>query len=85
MKYYRHIDRTQVQFGFLYFKDIKEKTYESEIKELGGECFLIERPTKTPRYVRYVNNLMKNHFWKLKKKQFFQAKLHTFHSGYKSE
>lgn len=61
MNYYRYIDRTQVQFGFVYFKDIKEKTYESEIKELGGECFLIERPTIAPWYVHYVNEFMKNH------------------------
>ena len=36
MNYYRHIDRSKVQFDFLYFNEsaFKYKTYEEEIKKM---------------------------------------------------
>lgn len=42
MNYYRNVDREKIQFGFLYFKNICENTYEDEIIKLGGECILID-------------------------------------------
>ena len=43
MNYYRHIDRSRVQFDFLYFED-GPLTYAQEIESLGGRVFLIPRP-----------------------------------------
>lgn len=49
MNYYRHVDRTKVQFGFLYF-DEREETYETEILDLGGEIIKIPRPTQIMQF-----------------------------------
>ena len=43
MNYYRHIDRSRVQFDFLYFED-GPLSYEQEIRSLGGRTFRIPRP-----------------------------------------
>lgn len=40
MNYYRHIDRSKVQFDFMVrLPEMKSKYYEKEIKELGGKLF----------------------------------------------
>ncbi len=44
MNHYRHIDRTQIQFDFLYFEETEE-THQNEITELGGRTFFIPYPT----------------------------------------
>lgn len=44
MNYYRFIDRTQIQFDFLYFKD-SEVTFQSEIESMGGRCFKMSEPS----------------------------------------
>ena len=44
MNYYRHMDRSRVQFDFLYFAD-GERTYAEEIRALGGRLFRIDRPS----------------------------------------
>lgn len=38
MNYYRHIDRSRIQFGFLCFLRCRneEESYEREIRALGG-------------------------------------------------
>ena len=36
MNYYRHIDRTKIQFDFLTHRDEK-KDYDDEIQKLGGK------------------------------------------------
>ena len=43
MNYYRHIDRTQIQFDFLCFTNCKE-SYEEEIQTLGGTVIWIKKP-----------------------------------------
>lgn len=43
MNYYRHVDRSRVQFDFLYFED-GAQTYAQEILSMGGRVFLIPRP-----------------------------------------
>ena len=43
MNYYRHIDRSRVQFDFLCFED-GSLTYAQEIESLGGRVFYIPRP-----------------------------------------
>ena len=40
MNYYRHIDRSRVQFDFLCFLPCEE-SYEKEINELGGQVFFM--------------------------------------------
>ena len=50
MNYYRHIDRSRVQFDFLYFED-GPLSYEQEIRSLGGRTFRIPRPG--PLYGEY--------------------------------
>lgn len=44
MNYYRTIDRSQVQFDFLYFcvSSFHYETYQNEIERLGGKVYLIE-------------------------------------------
>lgn len=62
MNLYRHIDRTKIQFDFLYL--IKSSsTYESEILELGGRVFYMEKPglLTGKKFVDKVENLFKEH------------------------
>lgn len=42
MNYYRHIDRTQVQFDFLTHRDFKAD-YDDEIESLGGKIYHLPR------------------------------------------
>ena len=42
MNYYRHIDRSKVQFDFLVHREF-EADYDAEIHELGGKIFHISR------------------------------------------
>jgi glycosyltransferase involved in cell wall biosynthesis len=43
VNWHRNIDRTKIQFDYLYFKD-SYPNYELEIKELGGTCYKIPYP-----------------------------------------
>ena len=47
MNYYRHIDRSKVQFDFLYFEEM-DQTHQEEIAFLGGRTFYLSYPTFTP-------------------------------------
>ena len=44
MNYYRHIDRSRIQFDFLCFIPCND-SYEKEIIELGGQVFFISKPS----------------------------------------
>lgn len=45
MNYYRHIDRSRVQFDFLCFSRCSsEESYEREIEELGGKVYFVHKP-----------------------------------------
>ena len=44
MNYYRHIDRTKIQFDFLCFIPCEE-SYEEEISSLGGTVFFVSKPS----------------------------------------
>ena len=59
MNYYRHIDRTKVQFDFLANKSIKG-AYDEEIKSLGGRIFLSPglNPVKWFKYQKMVKDLL---------------------------
>lgn len=56
MNYYRHIDRSKVQFDFLVHRDF-EADYDKEILELGGRIYHIDR--LIPWSKDYKNKLIK--------------------------
>lgn len=58
MNYYRHIDKSQVQFDFLCNKK-KPGAYDEEIKQLGGRIFHTPglNPFRYPQYLRYMKKL----------------------------
>lgn len=62
MNYYRHIDKTKVQFDFLCNKT-KPGAYDDEIKSLGGRIFHTPglNPAKYPKYLSYMKNLFSEH------------------------
>lgn len=61
MNYYRHIDRTQVQFDFLVLNE-EEGYYEPEIRQLGGNVYKIPGFTVAPlRNIRLRNEFFKEH------------------------
>lgn len=65
MNYYRHIDRSRIQFDFLYFKD-GALSYEQEILALGGRVFCIPRPS--PCSMETIRRFFQQHrgeFWAL--------------------
>lgn len=61
MNYYRNIDTSIIQFGFMYFDEVPE-TYEEEIKQLGGEIFKIARVTRLKGFRNDINAFSKEHF-----------------------
>ena len=61
MNYYRHIDRSKVQFGFMFFKKITEGSYEEEIKKLGGDCFFVDKPFFSKKYIKYIKTFFDNY------------------------
>ena len=58
MNYYRHMDRSKVQFDFLCNKQ-KHGAYEGEILALGGKIYRTPglNPVKYPLYLRYMRKL----------------------------
>lgn len=62
MNYYKHIDRTKVQFDFLCNK-IKPGAYDKEIENLGGHIFHTPglNPFKYLKYLNYMKELFKQH------------------------
>ena len=59
MNYYRHIDRTKVQFDFIVNKP-KPGNYDEEIKHAGGRIFLSPglSPLRYPKYLRFVKEIV---------------------------
>lgn len=45
MNYYRFIDKNEIQFDFVYFREFNE-SYTSEIKQLGGNTFYLRTNNK---------------------------------------
>lgn len=62
MNYYRHIDRSKIQFDFLCNRT-KPGDYDEEIKSLGGRIFHTPglNPLKYVQYLRYMKNLFHEH------------------------
>lgn len=62
MNYYRHMDRSKVQFDFLCNKK-KHGAYDEEIKALGGKIYHTPglNPFKYPIYLRYMKQLFQEY------------------------
>ena len=61
MNYYRHMDRSKVQFDFLCNKK-KPGAYDAEIHELGGAIYRTPslNPLKYTHYLKYMKNVFQN-------------------------
>ena len=61
MNYYRHMDRSKIQFDFLCNKK-KIGAYEEEICALGGKIYRTPglNPVKYPQYLRYIRKLFRD-------------------------
>lgn len=61
MNYYRHIDRTQVQFDFLTHRDFKAD-YDDEIESLGGKIYHLPRLVPWSKsYKRELRDFFNSH------------------------
>lgn len=62
MNYYRHIDRTQIQFDFLTHRPEKSD-YDDEIEALGGRVYHAPRlyPQNYPAYFAYMKRFFADH------------------------
>ena len=61
MNYYRHVDRTQVQFDFLVHRNF-EADYDNEIESLGGKIYRL--PNLNPfskEYLSKLNDFFREH------------------------
>lgn len=63
MNYYRHINKKNVQFEFIYFDESENNsTYEAEIVQLGGKVHKISRPNLSKKFRNELNSFFsKNH------------------------
>lgn len=61
MNYYRNIDTSEIQFGFMYF-DERAETFEDEIKELGGKIFKVVRVTKFISFYKDLKEFCKREY-----------------------
>ena len=59
INYYRHIDRSQVQFDFIVNKS-KPGDYDAEIRQMGGRIFQSPglNPLHYPQYMRFVREIV---------------------------
>lgn len=61
MNYYRHIDRTRVQFDFLTHR-AREGAYDKEIYSLGGKVFTVPRQNPfSPAYRHALHKFFSAH------------------------
>ena len=60
MNYYRHMDRSKIQFDFLCNKS-KKGAYDEEIKALGGRIYKTPglNPARYPQYLKYMTKLFR--------------------------
>lgn len=62
MNYYRHIDRTKVQFDFIVCEG-SEQIPSGEIGSLGGRVLMVPGYRALPRYLREVERLFREQRW----------------------
>lgn len=60
MNYYRHMDRSKIQFDFLCFIPC-EDSYEKEINELGGRVFFVSKPGSSVKSLKELWGFFKSH------------------------
>lgn len=60
MNYYRHMDRSRIQFDFLCFVPCEE-SYEEEINKLGGRVFFVPKPGSSLNSLRELNKFFLLH------------------------
>ena len=61
MNYYRHIDRSKVQFDFLTHRDEKWD-YDDEIESLGGRIYHLPRLNPfSPKYLKSLDDFFRDH------------------------
>lgn len=62
MNYYRHIDRTQIQFDFLTHRP-ERSDYDDEIESLGGRVYYAPRlyPQNYAAYFSFMKNFFREH------------------------
>lgn len=58
MNYYRHIDRSKIQFDFICDEDSTNIPYD-EIENLGGHVILCPPYQKLPKYLKFLKQLFK--------------------------
>ena len=58
MNYYRHIDRSKIQFDFICDKDSTNIPYD-EIEKLGGKVILCPPYQKLPKYLKFLKQLFR--------------------------
>ncbi len=71
MNYYRHIDRSKVQFDFFYFKEF-DNSYKVEIENLGGKTFMFSRPSMSNKFMNELEM-----FFSQQKGQYAALHIHT--------
>lgn len=61
MNYYRHIDRSKIQFDFIVNKK-KPGDYDDEIRRMGGHIYQSPslNPLKYPQYIRFMRETLSN-------------------------
>ena len=60
MNYYRNIDRTKVQFDFIYFREV-ENSFISEIESLGGRCYKFTEPSSNLKFIKEAKTFFMEH------------------------
>ena len=62
VNWYRNIDKTKIQFDFLFYKETSI-TYEKEIKNLGGICYKLPPPSffKPWIFIKAVKDFFQKH------------------------
>lgn len=58
MNYYRHIDRSKIQFDFICDEDSTNIPYD-EIEKLGGKVILCPPYQKLPKYLKFLKQLFR--------------------------
>lgn len=72
MNYYRHIDRDKIQFDFIYYKPFEiESTYQREIELLGGNIYIVSKPSLS---IKSLCDIM--HFFDSHKREFEAIHIH---------
>ncbi len=64
MNYYRHIDRSAIQFDFIVDADSTQIPYE-EIERLGGRVFVVPRYEQLPSYLAALRRLFREQRYRI--------------------